>query len=356
MERVERRRALVTDAARKTREVRAGIGTMRAAVHHEYGEPVEVTAVEDVRVPAIADDEVLVRVRAAGVNWADRSMTIGEPYVMRLGYGLTRPRRGIRGMDVAGVVAEVGASVTDLAPGHAVFGWCTGAFAEYVAVSPAQLMSKPDSLSFSEAAGLPLAGCVALQAVRDIAAVEDGDEVLVVGASGGIGSCTVQIAKAYGAHVTGVCSTPNLDFVRSLGAERVIDYTTTDFTLGDARYDMILDMADRHSLSDRRRVMTDHGTLIPNAGTGGRWVGSLPRIVKARLASPFVSQRLRPFLSMHSREDLEELIELVAAGSLRPVVGGAYPLDQTGKAIAEAGGGHARGKVVVVVSNDDLKA
>ncbi len=341
----------MADVTEQTPEVRAGIGTMRAAVQHEYGEPVEVFAVEDVPVPPITDDEVLLQVRAAGVNWADRSMTIGEPMIMRLGYGFTRPRKGIRGMDVAGVVTEVGASVTDRAPGDAVFGWCTGAFAEYVAVSAAQLVSKPDSVSFAEAAGIPLAGCVALQAVRDIGAVEAGDEVLVVGASGGIGSFTVQIAKAYGAHVTGVCSTPNLDHVRSLGADRVIDYTTTDFTLGDARYDMIIDMADTHSLSDRRRVMTDRGTLIPNAGTGGRWIGSLPRIAKARLMSPFVSQRLRPFLSMHSLSDLEELVELIAAGSLRPALGATYPLVEAGKAIAEAGGGHARGKVGVVMDH-----
>ena len=159
----------------------------------------------------------------------------------------------------------------------------------------------------------------------------------------------MQIAKAYGATVTGVCSTPNLEFVESLGADRVIDYTKTDFTLGDARYDMILDMADRHRLSERRRVMTDRGTLIPNSGIGGRWIGSLPRIAKAKLVSPFVSQRLRPFFSMTKRGDLEELIELVDSGALRPVVGSAYPLNQTGKAIAEAGGGHARGKVVVIV-------
>jgi NADPH:quinone reductase-like Zn-dependent oxidoreductase len=329
---------------------------MLAAVHHEYGEPSAVFAVENVPVPKIADDEVLVRVHAAGVNWADHSMTIGEPRVMRLGYGLRRPRRGIRGMDVGGVVTQVGSSVGELAPGQEVFGWCTGAFAQYVAVDQNQLLAKPDGLSFQEVASLPTAGCVALQAVRDIAAIQDGDEVLVVGASGGIGSLTVQIAKAYGARVTGVCSTPNLEFVRSLGADRVIDYTKTDFTLGGDRYDMIVDMADRHTLSERRRVMTHDGTLIPNSGSGGRTVGSLPRIVKARLVSPFVSQRLRPFLSLTRRPDLEELLDLIAAGAVRPVVGSTYPLEQTGKAIAEAGGGHARGKVVVVMDDDDLKA
>ncbi len=336
---------------KKTPASRA-VRTMKAASHDRYGDPISVVSVRDVPIPTIEQDQVLVQVRAVGVNWADHSMTIGEPRVMRLGYGLTRPRRGIRGMDVAGVVAQVGSSVGEFAPGDEVFGWCTGALAQYAAVDQNQLLAKPDDLSFQDVAGLPTAGCVALQAVRDIAAIQDGDDVLVVGASGGIGSLTVQIAKAYGAHVTGVCSTPNLEFVRSLGADRVIDYTKTDFTLGDARYDMILDMSDRHTLSERRRVMTDDGTLIPNSGTGGRWVGSLPRIVKARLASPFVSQRLRPFLSLTRRPDLEELLDLIAAGAVRPVVGSAYSLEQTGKAIAEAGGGHTRGKVVVVMDGD----
>ena len=329
---------------------------MRAASHDRYGDPISVVSVQDVPMPTIEQDPVRVQVHAAGVNWADHSMTIGEPRVMRLGYGLTRPRKGIRGMDVAGVVTQVGSSVGALAPGDEVFGWCTGAFAQYAAVDQNQRLAKPDGLSFQEVAGLPTAGCVALQAVRDIAAILDGDEVLVVGASGGIGSLTVQIAKAHGAHVTGVCSTPNLEFVRSLGADRVIDYTKSDFTLGDARYDMILDMADKHTLSERRRVMTHDGTLIPNSGSGGRMVGSLPRIVKARLVSPFVSQRLRPFLSLTRRSDLEDLLDLIAAGAVRPVVGSTYPLEQTGKAIAEAAGGHARGKVVVVVGDGDLKA
>ena len=281
---------------------------MTAAVHSEYGEPSDVVSLNDVPVPSIDDNEVLVRVHAAGVNWADCSMTLGAPYVMRLGYGLRRPRKGIRGTDVAGVVADVGSAVSEFTPGDEVFGWCTEAFAQYVAVAEGQLVSKPAMLSFEQAAGLPLAGCVALQAVRDIARVQAGHEVLVVGASGGIGSLTVQIAKAYGAHVTGVCSTPNVEMVESLGADRVVDYTKQDFTLGDARYDMILDMADKHSLNERRRVLKEHGTLIPNSGTGGRWIGSLPRIFKAWAVSPFVSQRLRPFLSMHKREDLVELV------------------------------------------------
>jgi NADPH:quinone reductase-like Zn-dependent oxidoreductase len=330
-------------------EVQAGTGTMRASVQHEYGEPTRVFAVEDVGVPNIGEDEVLVRVHAAGVNWADWSMTMGTPSVMRLGYGLRSPRQGVRGTDVAGTVADVGDAVTDVTIGDAVFGWGDAAFAEYAAIPHDHLVAKPETLTFAAAASLPMAGCVALQAVRDVAEIEPGASVLVVGASGGIGSLAVQIAKAYGAHVTGVCSTRNLDFVRSLGVDRVIDYTKQDFTLGDARYDMILDMADTHSLADRRRILTEHGTLIPNSGVGGRRLGSLPRILAAWALSPFVSQRLKPFLSMAKRDDLAELIRLIDAGRLQPVVGAAYPLEEVGSAIAEAGSGHARGKVVVTV-------
>lgn len=326
---------------------------MRAAVQHTYGEPTEVFSVEEVPVPSIADDEVLVRVHAAGVNWADWSMTVGTPSVMRLGYGFRAPRQGIRGSDVAGSVVEAGSAVTGFGVDDAVFGWCTGAFAEYVAVPAEHLIAKPAGLSYEAAAGLPMAGCAALQAVRDVAEIEPRARVLVVGASGGIGSLAVQIAKAYGADVTGVCSTTNLEFVKSLGADRVIDYTKQDFTLGDARYDMILDIADKHSLADRRRILTEHGTLIPNSGHGGRWLGSLPRILGAWAVSPFVTQHLRPFLSMAKRADLSELIALIDDGKLEPIVGSTHPLSDVGPAIAEAGSGHARGKVVVTVDGGE---
>jgi NADPH:quinone reductase-like Zn-dependent oxidoreductase len=343
---------LVANLDQQTEGVKADIGTMRASVQHVYGEPTEVFSVEDTPVPSIDEDEVLVKVHAAGVNWADWSMTRGMPYVMRLGYGLSSPRQGIRGTDVAGSVVDVGAAVTEFHVGDAVFGWCTGAFAEYTAVSADHLIAKPAGLSFEAAAGLPMAGCVALQAVRDVAGIEPGDRVLVVGASGGIGSLAVQIAKAYGADVTGVSSTTNLEFVTSLGADRAIDYTKQDFTLGDARYDMILDIADTHSLGDRRRILTEHGTLIPNSGHGGLWLGSLPRILGAWAMSPFVSQHLRPFLSMAKQGDLEELTALIDAGELVPMVGSTHPLSAVGAAIAEAGSGHARGKVIVSVNGD----
>lgn len=322
---------------------------MRAAVHRLYGAPEEVIHVENVPDPEIGAGEVLVRVRAAGVNWADASMTTGEPYLMRLGYGLRSPRKGVRGTDVAGTVERVGADVTQHSPGDEVFGWSTATFAELAAVKEQQLIPKPTEISFEQAAGVPLAGCVALQSVRDIAHIGSGQKVLVNGASGGIGSFAVQIAKSFGAEVTGVCSTPNLELVRSLGADRVIDYTQQDFAEEPERYDLILDMADKHTLAQRRRTLTHKGTLIPNSGVGGPWFGSIGRIMKAWAITPFVSQKLRPFLSLSKAEDLRVLSAMVVEGTLTPIVGTTYPLTETGAAIAHAGSGHARGKIVITI-------
>ena len=320
---------------------------MRAAVQREYGPPEQVFHVEDVATPAMGDRQVLIRVHAAGVNWADWSITTGTPYVMRVGYGLRRPRKGIRGTDVAGIVEKAGDAVTRHREGDEVVGWCTSAFAEYASVREDHLVPKPAGTTFEQVAGVPLAGCVALQALRDVAKIEVGDRVLVVGASGGIGSFAVQIAKSFGAEVTGVCSTPNLDFVRSIGADHVIDYTTHDFTQEAARYDLILDMADDRSLAERRRVLERKGTLIPNSGVGGPWFGSIGRIFRAWATSPFVSQKLRPFLSVAKREDLLVVTKLIDEGAVRPVVDTTYSLSEAGAAIRHAGSGHARGKVVV---------
>lgn len=322
---------------------------MKAMVQDEYGPPGDVCRLEDVEVPAIKDDAVLVRVRAAAVNWADWSMTRGLPYMMRMGYGLRKPRGRVRGTDVAGTVQAVGRNVAKLRPGDEVFGWCQAAFAEYVGAKEDHFVPKPADITFEQAAGVPLAGCVALQAVRDVGKVEPGQKVLVNGASGGIGTFTVQIAKAFGAEVTGVCSTGNLDLVLSIGADRVIDYTQEDFTQGEERYDLILDIADKHSFSARRRVLTPKGTLIPNSGEGGNWIASLGRIVKARLLSPFVSQKLHPFLSLTKHKDLVVLAEMVESGKVTPVVGRTFPLLETGEAIAYCGAGHGRGKTVISV-------
>ena len=324
---------------------------MKAAVQHRYGPPDEVFAVEEIAPPVPKADDVLVRVRAAGVNWSDKALAIGQPYVMRLGYGLRRPRKGIRGTDIAGVVEGVGSEVTQFRAGDEVIGWCMSAFAEYVAVKQDQLVVKPERLTFEQAAALPMAGCVAIQALRDVAKTKPGDKVLVNGASGGIGSFVVQIARSLGADVTGVCSTPNLEFVRSLGAKRVIDYTSHDFIDDDDRYDLIFDIADNQTLRDRRRALTRKGTLIPNSGEGGPLTGSIGRILKAWIVSPFVSQRLRPFLSMTKRDDLLALCALIEAGDLTPVVGKTYPLGDVGAAIDQAGSGHARGRTVVSLTD-----
>lgn len=320
---------------------------MKAMVHHEYGPP-GVLRLEDLARPAPGPYDLLLRVRAAGVNWADYSILTGVPYMVRLGFGLRRPRDGVRGTDVSGEVEAVGSKVTAYGPGDEVFGWCKGAFAEYASVPEANLVQKPEAITHEQAAAVPMAGIVALQALRDVGGVRPGQKALIVGASGGIGTFAVQIAKAMGAEVTGVCSTGNLDLVRSIGADRVIDYTKQDFTELGERYDFILDMADTHSISARRRVLEADGVLVPNSGEGGRLAGSLGRIVAARLQSLFVSQRLRPFLSVYKREDLLALAELIHEGKVVPVVGQVYPLVQAPAALDVVGRRHSRGKTVVI--------
>lgn len=322
---------------------------MQAIVQSAYGSPADVLNLQEVARPVPKDEEVLLRVGAAGVNWADWSMVRGKPYVMRLMYGPRKPRNGVGGMDVAGTIEAVGKKVTKLQPGDEVFGQGQGAFAEYARAKAKNLVAKPAGLSYEEAAAVPMAGLVALQALRDVGKVQPGQKVLVNGASGGIGSFTVQIAKTFGAEVTGVCSTGNLDLVRSIGADHVIDYTKEDFTKLGEKYDFILDMADKHSLSERRQVLTAKGTLIPNSGEGGAWFGSLGRIIGARLRSPFVSQKLAPFISLPKNEDLLTLKELIESGQIKPIIDRTLPLGETADAISYVGAGHARGKTVVTV-------
>jgi NADPH:quinone reductase-like Zn-dependent oxidoreductase len=322
---------------------------MKAVLQRQYGRPEAVLEVGEAPDPIPGDGEVLVRVQAAGVNWADCALTRGAPYLLRAGYGLRRPKHPVRGTDVAGVVEAVGRGVTELHEGDEVFGSCTGSFAELATARADDVTAKPTTISFEEAAGATMSGLVALQAMRDVAAVEPGQKVLVNGASGGIGTFAVQVAKTLGAEVTGVCSTPHLELVRSIGADHVIDYKSEDFTRNGRRYDVILDMADDRSLPDRRRALTPNGTLIPNSGRGNRFVGSLGRIVQARLASLVVSQSFRPFLSTQNRDDLLALRQLLEGGSVRPIVGERHPLDDAAAAVTTAGGGHATGKVVIVV-------
>jgi NADPH:quinone reductase-like Zn-dependent oxidoreductase len=322
---------------------------MRAVVQHRYGPP-SVLESGEVGRPLPCRGDVLVRVGAASVHPGDYFVMTGEPYMVRLVFGLRRPRHGIPGMDVAGVVAAVGKDVTAPRPGEEVFGWsAAGALAEYACVPADHLASVPANLSVVAAAAVPTSAMTALQALRDIANVRPGQTVLVTGASGGVGSFAVQIAKAFGAEVTGVCSTRNVDLVRSLGADHVVDYTRTDFTSTGKRYDVILDNVEAQPLAGVRRALTPTGTLIPNSGRGGRWLGPIGRIVKARVLSGFTRQQLRPFTSIGKRQDLLALADLLATGQVTPVIDRTYPLDGTADALRYVGAGHTRGKVVVTV-------
>ena len=325
---------------------------MKAVVQDTYGSAA-VLETRDIDRPEIGDEEVLVRVRAAGVNPADWAIMSGLPYIARPVYGLRKPKNAVRGTDVAGRVEAVGTGVTRLRPGDEVFGWCSGlggAFAEYAAASEDALAPKPANLTFEQAAAVPMAGLVALQALRDHGGVRAGQKVLINGASGGIGTFAVQIAKELGAEVTGVCSTRNVGMVRSIGADHVIDYTREDFTQKNQRYDFILDNVANHSLSDLRRALTPTGTLVPNGGGfDNHWFASGGRVIGARVMNRFVSQKLRPFLVSPKVEDLIVLKELIEAGKVTPIVDRTYPLGEVPEAVGHVGGGHARGKIAVTV-------
>jgi len=322
---------------------------MKAMVQDTYGSA-EVLELRDIDKPEIGDDEVLVRVRAAGVNPADWAVMSGLPYIARPVYGLRKPKNGVRGTDVAGHVEAVGTAVTRFRPGDEVFGWCVGSYAEYAAASEDALELKPANLTFEQAAAIPMAGLVALQAVRDQGNVQAGQSVLVNGASGGIGTFAVQIAKSLGAEVTGVCSTRNVDMVRSIGADHVIDYTKDDFTQGGRRYDFILDNVANHSLSDLRRALTPTGALVPNGGGfDNHWFASGGRVISAHVLKRSVDPRLRPFLLSSKLADLVVLKGLIEAGKITPVIDRTYPLSETPQAIGHVGEGHARGKVAITV-------
>jgi NADPH:quinone reductase-like Zn-dependent oxidoreductase len=323
--------------------------TMRAAVQHRYGPP-SVLESSEVAIPVPGRGDVLVQVRAASVHPGDYFVMTGKPYMVRLVFGLRRPRHVIPGMDLAGVVAAVGKDVTALRPGDEVFGWSTaGALAEYACVPADNLVPVPANVSVVDAAAVPTSALAALQALRKIGNVQPGQTVLITGASGGVGSFAVQIAKAFGAEVTGVCSTRNVELVRSLGADHVVDYTRTDFTRAEKRYDVILDNVEAQPLAAVRRALTPTGTLIPNSGRGGRWLGPLGRIVKARVLSAFTRQRLKPFTSIGKRQDLLTLADLLATRQVRAVIDRTYALDEAADALRHVAAGHTEGKVVVTV-------
>lgn len=328
-----------------------GVTTMKAIVQDTYG-LVDVLQLRDVATPTIGEHDVLVLVRAAAVNPADWAIMGGLPYIARPApmYGLRTPKNPVRGTDVAGRVEAVGSAVTRFRPGDEVFGWCRGAFAEYAAAAEDGLAIKPADLTFEQAAAIPMAGSVALQALRDHGQVQAGQKVLINGASGGIGTFAVQIAKSLGAEVTGVCGTSNVEMVRSIGADHVIDYTIDDFTKNGQRYDFILDNISNLSLSDLRRALTPTGMLVPNGGQfQHRWLSSAGRLIKAMVSFRFVSQRLGRFVVTQRHDDLLALIALIEGGKVMPVIDRTYPLSETAAAMDYVGTGHARGKVVISV-------
>jgi len=326
---------------------------MKAIVYERYGPP-DVLALREIKKPTACDSHVLVRIHAASPNPYDWHFMRGAPYIMRLQSGLTRPKVGILGADLAGQVEEVGHGVSKLSPGDEVFGVIAGnpqgSFAEYVSVPPGWLEKKPANLSFDQAAVVPLAGLTALQGLRDIGNIKSGQKVLIIGASGGVGTFAVQLAKEFGAEVTGVCSTRNLELVRSLGADHVIDYTQEDFTQQGPRYDLVFQLAGTQSASACRRALTSRGTLVLSSGDGGGpWFGPLGRLVRALAQAPFVSQNVVTWVTRKSQEGLRYLRELVEAEKVRPVIDRQYTLSETAKAIDYLEEGHARGKIVITV-------
>lgn len=324
--------------------------TMRAVGHDEYGSP-DVLEIRDIPRPVPGHGEVLVRVRAASVQPLDWHLLRGKPYLVRLQYGLRRPKRNIPGADLAGTVEAIGEGVTLWDVGDDVFGEKGGACAEFVTVAEDLLTAKPAGLSFEEAAAVPVAGFTALQGLRDKGRIRSGQSVLINGASGGVGTFAVQIAKSYGAVVSGVCSGRNVDMVRSLGADHVIDYTREDYTRTGERYDLILDTVGTNSLTANRRALKTTGTYVSVGSTQmGNWIGPLTHVFKIMLASIFGSQQMKPFLARADREDLEYLGKLMEEGKVRSVIDRSYPLAEVPEAIRYVEEGHARGKVVISVS------
>jgi NADPH:quinone reductase-like Zn-dependent oxidoreductase len=337
--------SLVVDTQRERAE-----GTMRAVVQDAYGPP-DILRSAVVERPEIGEHQVLVRVHAAGLDRGVWHLVTGLPYLVRLaGYGLRRPKSSVPGIDLAGRVEAVGAGVTRFGPGDEVFGTGDGSFAEYAAVGEEKLARKPANLTFEQAAAVPTSALTALEGLRDVAGVRAGQHVLVIGAGGGVGTFAVQIAKALGAEVTGVCSTGKVDLVSSLGADHVVDYTEQEVTDTDRRYDVIFDTAGSRRLSQLRRALAPAGTLVIVGGeNGGRVTGGAGRQLRALLLSPLVRQRLRAFVAKTRGADLERLAALIEAGDVTPVVERTYPLNEASDALRDLVAGRVRGKAVIVI-------
>jgi len=327
--------------------VAAGAEPMKAVVYSCYGSP-EVLELADVAKPTPADDEVLVRIQAAAVNPLDWHYMRGSPYFMRLMSGLGAPTETRLGVDFAGTVDAVGKDVTQFKPGDEVFGARTGAFAEYVAVRESRgVVPKPANITFEQAASVPIAAITALEALRDKGKLQPGQKVLINGASGGVGTFAVQIAKFFGAEVTGVCSTRNVEMVRSLGADHVIDYKKEDYTESGNQYDLIVDMVGNHGLLANRRVMSPDGMMVLVGGGKGNWIGPMTGPLKALMLSPFVGQEFVTLLAGLNKEDLALLGDLMQSGEMTPVLDRTFPLTEVPAAIRYSEEGHARGKIIV---------
>jgi NADPH:quinone reductase-like Zn-dependent oxidoreductase len=323
---------------------------MKAIVQNRYGSA-DVLELRDIEKPGINDDEVLVRVRAAGVDPGVWHLMTGLPYLVRImGYGVRRPKYRVRGMDLAGHVEAVGANVTQFRPGDEVYGACSGSFAEYARAKAKDLAPKPVNLTFEQAAAVPVSGLTALQGLRDTAEVRAGQQVLIIGAGGGVGTFAVQLARAFGTQVTGVCSTAKVDTVRSIGADHVIDYTRGAFAPEGQRYDVILDTGGNRPLSQLRRALAPRGTLVIVGGEGGdRWTGGIGRSLRGLALSPFVRQNLRFFIATVRTADLLALKGMIEAGKVTPVIDSTYPLAEAAAAIRHLEQRRARGKIVITV-------
>jgi NADPH:quinone reductase-like Zn-dependent oxidoreductase len=321
---------------------------MKAVIRSRYGGP-EILELQDVERPQVDDGEVLVRVHSASIHVGDWILMTGKPYVMRMATGLRKPKNAIPGTDIAGTVEAVGTGVERLAVGDEVFGWSAGAFAEYAVASQDQLVRKPANLTFEQASAVGVSATTALQLLRDHD-IQPGQKVLVNGASGGVGTFAVQIAKSLGAIVTGVTSTKNVELVRSIGADHVIDYTREDFTTGTERYDLILDNVGNHSMAETRRALAPTGTLISNGG--GHHDGKLARTIRTMLVSMVVKQQAKPSVKTQNPGDLVALKALVEAGALTPIIDRTFALRETPQAIAHVAGGHARGTAVLSIASE----
>ncbi len=324
---------------------------MRAIIQDTYGGP-DRLVMRDVADPTPGDEEALVAVRAAALHIGDLMMMRGEPYVMRIGAGLRGPKKHIPGFDFAGVVESVGTGVSGVAVGDEVFGEANGgSCAEYVVVTAKTMAPKPASLTFEEAAAVPVSGVTALRGIRDAGKVKAGDRVLINGATGGVGIYAIQIAKSLGAEVTAVCGPGNVELARALGADHVIDYTQDDYTQGGARYDLVLDNVANRSLADARRAVAAGGSYITNsARSDGRWFGAVGRMARAGVSSLFIPKQGRPFYSPVRRQDLVDLSALIEDGKLRPVIDRTYPLAEAAAAMDYIAGGHASGKTVITIA------